>query len=329
MRHVVESIEEEYRRYKALAEGAIAQVEDARLSAAPDASGNSIAVLVWHISGNLTSRFTDFLTADGEKPWRQRDEEFTPREVSRAELTAKWEDGWQALFAALGGLSDDHLLQEVTIRGQALPVHTALHRSLAHTASHVGQIVYAAKALKGNAWQWLTIPPAARASTLADVVRLFAYDEWANRRFFDAIGGLTADQFAAPIVSSFPSVRDTLAHIVAVEWLWMRRWKGESPTKTPDWVEQPSFGTLGKRLSEIEMERGGYLRKLDPSKASGTVQFRWLNGEPGASALSDTFVHLVNHSSYHRGQLTMMLRQLGVEPPSTDFSLFAEEGRGA
>ena len=98
MRDIVKSIEEEYVRYKKLGEGALAQVADADLSKEPPGNGNSLAALVWHISGNLESRFTDFRTSDGEKPTRDRDSEFVPRDVTRAELVAKWEQGWAPLL---------------------------------------------------------------------------------------------------------------------------------------------------------------------------------------------------------------------------------------
>ena len=155
---IIDSIRGEYERYKKLAESAMAQVDEARLSAAPSAENNSIAMICWHMSGNLKSRFTDFLTTDGEKPWRNREEEFDARTVSRADLLAKWEDGWAALFAAFDTLSDDALEKQVTIRGQGLTVIEALHRSLAHTSYHVGQIVYLAKEEAGAGWASLSIP---------------------------------------------------------------------------------------------------------------------------------------------------------------------------
>jgi hypothetical protein len=157
MRTLIASVEGEYRRYKNLAEGAIGQVADAALGDARD-SDNSIAAIVWHLSGNLRSRFTDFLTSDGEKPWRDRESEFLARRVTRVELLAKWEEGWRVLFAALAGLTDADLDRTVTIRSQPLTVTEALHRSLAHTSYHVGQIVYVAKALRGADWQSLSIP---------------------------------------------------------------------------------------------------------------------------------------------------------------------------
>ena len=159
MSTIVESIKAEYQRYKTLAEGAIDQLDDSDLSTEGPNGGNSIAVLCWHVSGNLKSRFTDFLTTDGEKPWRAREEEFRARTVSRAELREKWEDGWKALTDALSRLTDDDLKKTVTIRQQPLLVHEALHRSLSHAAYHVGQIVYVAKGFSGRNWKYLSIPP--------------------------------------------------------------------------------------------------------------------------------------------------------------------------
>src|SRR5919198_3588042 len=106
MASVIQSIAGEYRRYKALAEGALAQLGDQEICAPAPGGGNSIATICWHVSGNLRSRFTDFLTSDGEKPWRNREEEFQSRTVTRAELLAHWERGWTTLVEALGALTD-------------------------------------------------------------------------------------------------------------------------------------------------------------------------------------------------------------------------------
>lgn len=131
---IIESIRAEYLRYKALAEGAIAQVDDAGLCLPGAGGGNSLAVICWHLSGNFRSRFTDFLTSDGEKPWRQREEEFESRTVSRAALLAKWEEGWAVVLGALADLTDDQLGGTVTIRGQALLIAT-------YNSHHAGQVV--------------------------------------------------------------------------------------------------------------------------------------------------------------------------------------------
>jgi hypothetical protein len=157
MRDVLASLETEFRRYKGLGDGAIQQLTDEELSRAGSEGGNSVAVLVWHLSGNFASRFTDFLTTDGEKPWRHRDEEFDNRPVTRAELLAKWNSGWAILQSALATLDDSSLSETVLVRGVEFKVHEALHRSLAHFSYHVGQMVFLAKSFRGDGWKTLSI----------------------------------------------------------------------------------------------------------------------------------------------------------------------------
>ena len=156
---VVFSIEIEYRRYKVLAEDAMAQLTTEELRSSSCENANTIATVVWHLSGSLRSRFTDFLSSDGEKPWRQRDREFLSRQVTRSELTEKWDEGWRVLFGALAELGDGDLSRTVTIRGVPLTVLQALHRSLAHASYHVGQIICLAKSARDLAWRYLSIPP--------------------------------------------------------------------------------------------------------------------------------------------------------------------------
>ncbi len=164
MRTTIAAFDAEYRRYKSLAEGTFDQLDDAQLTSRAGPTSNSIATLVWHVSGNLASRFTDFLTTDGEKPWRHRDEEFNERAVSKQELRDKWEVGWKVLFDTLETLTDAHLTKAVVIRGQQLTVLDALLRSLAHASSHVGQIQFWGKVVKGDAWKYLSIPPGQSAA---------------------------------------------------------------------------------------------------------------------------------------------------------------------
>lgn len=164
MPSIVESIVSEYGRYKALAAAAIAQLRDDELSQSGPNGVNSMAILVWHLSGNFTSRFTDFLTTDGDKPWRQRESEFEPRTITRDELLTKWESGWRVLFATVEALGDADLQKTVTIRGQPLLVYEALHRSLAHCGYHVGQMTYLARILRGKEWKWQSIPPGGSAA---------------------------------------------------------------------------------------------------------------------------------------------------------------------
>ncbi len=159
MRTFMESIEEVYRRYRTTAEAAMDQLSDEELIAVPAGAASSVATIAWHVGGNLRSRFTDFLTTDGEKPWRDRESEFLARTPSRAELLESWNSGWDVLEESLAGVADSNLADTVTIRGEELSVIQALHRSLAHTAYHVGQIVYRAKGLRAEEWEYLSIPP--------------------------------------------------------------------------------------------------------------------------------------------------------------------------
>ena len=158
MANIIESFRGEFLRYRVLAEAAIAQLDDADLSVVDSSGSNSIVVICWHIAGNLRSRFTDFLTADGEKPWRHRDEEFEERQVTKEALFQKWNAGWDVLVTTLDALTDEQVHATVTIRGQSMTVHEALSRSLAHLSYHVGQIVYIAKAMRGENFTSLSIP---------------------------------------------------------------------------------------------------------------------------------------------------------------------------
>ena len=164
MRDLIASIEGEYRRYRGLAEKTFDQLSDDDIARKPTPESNSIATLVWHVSGNLESRFTNFLAEDGEKPWREREEEFADRAVTVAEAREKWAKGWDVLMATLDGLTDEDLARTITIRTLPLTVSEALHRSLAHTASHVGQITYIGKMMKGDGWDYLSIVPGGNAA---------------------------------------------------------------------------------------------------------------------------------------------------------------------
>jgi hypothetical protein len=155
---VVAAFTDEYKRYKVLAEASLKQVSDEQLVEIPGEGNNSIEILVRHLAGNLRSRFTDFRTSDGEKPWRRRDDEFETASVSRADLLQMWEAGWAVLFGALADLTDEDLAATVTVRRQPLRIDEALMRSLAHTSYHVGQIVFIAKAMRGEQWRCLSIP---------------------------------------------------------------------------------------------------------------------------------------------------------------------------
>ncbi len=147
-----------FRYYKKLGERAMAQCPDDALFEALDAESNSIAIIVKHMAGNMRSRWTDFLTTDGEKPDRNRDTEFETPPKTRAELMELWERGWKHVFDALEPLNDEDLVRTITIRTEPHSVMQAVNRQVAHYSYHVGQIVYVAKHLAGNKWQTLTVP---------------------------------------------------------------------------------------------------------------------------------------------------------------------------
>ena len=155
---LIDDFRTDFARYKQMGEQAMAQMSDDALNVVPPPDGNSVAMIVRHISGNLRSRFTDFLTTDGEKPDRHRDDEFETQRYSRAEVDELWARGWRVVTRALDELDDAALERTVTIREERMTVHRALTRSLAHIAYHVGQMVLLGKTAAGDAWQTLSIP---------------------------------------------------------------------------------------------------------------------------------------------------------------------------
>jgi hypothetical protein len=147
-----------FRYYKKLAERAMEQVTDEQLFAVLDHEANSIAIIVKHIAGNMRSRWTDFLTTDGEKPNRNRDSEFIDPPSTREALLKEWEDGWSRLFSAIEPLNEADLARTITIRGEAHSAMQAINRQLAHYPHHVGQIVLLAKHFACDRWQSLSVP---------------------------------------------------------------------------------------------------------------------------------------------------------------------------
>jgi hypothetical protein len=147
-----------FRYYKKLAERAMQQVSDDQLFTVLDGEMNSIGVMVKHLSGNMRSRWTDFLSSDGEKPGRDRDEEFSNPPATREALLEMWEEGWQCLLGTLESLSDTDLSRTVTIRGEPHSVMQAINRQVAHCSYHCGQIVFLAKHFSCDGWQTLSVP---------------------------------------------------------------------------------------------------------------------------------------------------------------------------
>ena len=161
MNNLLADLDHEFRRHKRLADSAMATLDDDAFFQRPAAAVNPIALIVKHLAGNLVSRFTDFLTSDGEKPSRHRDGEFLLREGdTHAALLAAWEQGWSTLLDTLGNLQEADLGRTVTIRGEPHTARQALLRSATHVAYHVGQILYIARMQRSDA-PWLTIAPGA------------------------------------------------------------------------------------------------------------------------------------------------------------------------
>jgi hypothetical protein len=161
---VIEDFVTEYHRYRTIGERALEQIGDDALNHITAPDGNSAAMIVRHVGGNFVSRFTDFLTTDGEKPWRDRESEFETRHYSRGEMMSFWEGGWKVLETQLASLTDTDMSRTVTIRGQPLTVHAALSRSLSHVAYHVGQLVLLARTSAEAPWRWISIPKGATAA---------------------------------------------------------------------------------------------------------------------------------------------------------------------
>lgn len=149
--------------YKTLGDKTFAQLEDKDFHYSPNDQSNSISVIIRHLHGNMVSRWTNFLTEDGEKPGRDRDSEFTPPPLDKEGIIALWEEGWACLLNTLRALREEDLTRTITIRHEPLPVVDAINRQLAHYPHHVGQIVYIGKMLRNDRWQSLSIPKGASA----------------------------------------------------------------------------------------------------------------------------------------------------------------------
>lgn len=180
MLQYLDSAKRQFKLYKQLGEKAIAQVADADLNWQANEDSNSIALIVKHMWGNMLSRWTDFLTTDGEKPWRQRDAEFEGA-LTRDELMQKWEEGWQCLFNALDSITDTDLERIVYIRNEGDTVLNAINRQISHYCYHVGQIVYISKLRSIKEWESLSIP---RNKSNDYNAKKFA-EEKGNRHFTD------------------------------------------------------------------------------------------------------------------------------------------------
>ncbi len=162
-----------------------------------------------------------------------------------------------------------------------------------------------------------------------DIQTLYDYNAWANTRVLGAAEALPADQLVRDLKNSFPSVRDTLTHILGAEWAWLRRWHGETPTSLLSAADFPTVQSLRERFAAVEAERRGFLETLSEERLQQTFEYRDLAGKPHTLRFVHSLQHVVNHGTYHRGQVTTLLRQLGATPVSTDLARFYLERAGA
>ncbi len=158
--------------------------------------------------------------------------------------------------------------------------------------------------------------------TLQDVFTLYEYNRWANGRTLDAAEKLDPSAFLKDLKNSFPSVRDTLAHIVGAEWAWLCRWRGETPAALPKAADFPTLASLRERFAAVDAERSAFVAVLTEAQLQAAFDYKDIAGNPMRLPLVQTMQHVVNHGTYHRGQITTMLRQLGAAPISTDMSRF-------
>ena len=158
-----------------------------------------------------------------------------------------------------------------------------------------------------------------------DVRQLYDYNAWSNRRAMEAAAALTPEQFTKPLGSSFTSVRDTLAHIYGAEWLWLERFQGRSPASLPDVKEFTNLASLRERWLEHEAQLLGFVRRLTQADLDRVMEYKTLKFGVYRNPLWQSMQHLVNHGTYHRGQVTTLLRQLGAQPILTDLMHFYRE----
>jgi uncharacterized damage-inducible protein DinB len=157
-----------------------------------------------------------------------------------------------------------------------------------------------------------------------EISKLLEYNDWANARTLETVTPLAQEELDRQLGGSFPSVRETLVHIYAAEWIWLERWHGTSPKGLPSANELATLETLKERWAKVEQKRQAFAGSLSEARLGETVSYSNLKGDGKKNRLNDLIVHLVNHSSYHRGQVATMLRQLGKKPVSTDYVFFLD-----
>ncbi len=161
----------------------------------------------------------------------------------------------------------------------------------------------------------------------AEIIDLYRYNDWANNLLLHAATSLSPEEVNRDLGGSYKSVRDVIAHITSAEWAWLERWNGISPQSIPEWVAQ-DLSVLAGYLSDVQARRRLFLESLSDDALSSEVAFQFLSGAADHHPLSDLLIHVVDHSSYHRGQVASKLRQTGATPPPTGFIAFKSEQRG-
>ncbi len=160
---------------------------------------------------------------------------------------------------------------------------------------------------------------------IEDFRLLYDFNAWANQRTLDACAALTHEQFTRDLGSSFRSVRDTLAHIYGAQWVWLERWHGRIPPSLPSPADFPDFETAKRRFAEIDRNLVDYAASLNADDLQRVLDFKTLAGTPNAQPLWQMLQHVANHSTYHRGQVTTLLRQMGAKAAGTDLITFYRE----
>lgn len=155
----------------------------------------------------------------------------------------------------------------------------------------------------------------------SDIADLFRYNEWANARLCDAVEAIAEHDSRRDLGGGFPTLRDTLAHIVGAEWVWLERWLGRSPSAPPPWLDS-GVPALREKLRDVEVRRRVFLEALSPEALEQRVAYTLQSGKPRSDVLRHVLVHVVTHSTYHRGQIAAMLRRLGAGVPATDYIEF-------
>ncbi len=163
-------------------------------------------------------------------------------------------------------------------------------------------------------------------TTRLDEIRdLYAFERWANCRVLEAVGALDPEAYGREVVSSFPSIRDTLVHALSAQWVWLRRWKGTSPTGMPEGWAGMAYDDLAAAWASVEAEQGHFVAGLSEADLDRVLSYQDTKGRPSAEPMWRLLRHVVNHGTYHRGQVVTLLRQVGGAPPSTDMVVYHRE----